>query len=229
MHANTPPMSSGPRIWLAIALAGALPAAAQSGWDALPAAERALLAPWQSRWNGLESEQRERLLRNTRHWLGLDAAQRAELQTRLAAWNALPPAERARIRERAAAWQGMDEAERAVLRASFTQLRAMAPIEREQMREAFAQVGASERRTLLVAEDELALVQVAQQAFAFVPPEERGATLDMLRALHAADRTRLAELARRLEPEQRAELRRELLARAPQTRGAYLRQRLQQG
>lgn len=222
-------MTDRRRWWLAVALAAALPAAAQSAWESLPEAERALLAPWQGRWDTLDAEQRDRLRRNTRHWLGLDATQRAALQARLAAWDALPPAERARIRERAAAWQRMDEGERASLRASFGRLRAMAPIEREQLREAFAQLGTSERRTLLVAEDDLALAEVARRAFAFVPPDERGATLDMLRALPEADRTRLGELARRLDAAQRAQLRRELLAQPREARGAYVRQRLQRG
>ena len=214
-------------IWLAWALALALPAAAQSGWQSLPEAERALLAPWQARWDALDAAQRERLRRNTRHWLGLDAAQRAALTARLAAWDTLPPAQRTQTRAHAEAWERMDESQRARLRASRATLQAMAPVERDAMHAAFEQLGTSERRNLLVAQDELALAEVAQQAFAFVPPEERTATLDMLRGLLPAERLRLATLARRIGPDQRAVLRRELLAKPRSERGAYLRARLE--
>ena len=212
--------------WLVLALCAALPAAAQSGWDALPAEERALLAPWQTRWEALDAAQRERLRRNTRHWLSLDAAQRAQLQARLAAWEAMPPAQRAQIRERAAAWQRLAPSEQAALRASHAQVQAMAPVERAAMRDAFAQVGTSEKRALLVGENEQALAEVAREAFAFVPPDARGATLDMLRSLAPGDRELLATLASRIGPEQRDPLRRELLARPRAQRGAYLRERL---
>ena len=212
--------------WLLVALAASWAAAAQTGWDVLPNEERALLAPWEARWDALEPAQREQLRRNTRHWLALDAAQRTALQSRLAAWDALPAAERARIREHAATWQQMSEEERAAVRASHARLQAMAPVERDAMRTAFDQLGTSERRALLVVGDERALAGVAQQAFAFVPPEERAATLDMLRAMPAAERERLATLARRIGPDERATLRRELLARPPPQRAAYVLERL---
>lgn len=215
------------RAWLTLALAVALPAAAQSEWQSLPEAERAVLAPWATRWDALDAAQRERLRRNTQHWLGLDRAQRAALEARLAAWDALPPAQRTRIREHAAAWEKMDEGQRAALRASRMRLQAMAPMERAALHVGFEQLGSSERRTLLVTEDALALAQIAQQAFAFVPPEERAATLDMLRTLPPADRLRLATLARRIGPEQRAELRKDLLATPREERAAYLRRRME--
>lgn len=216
------------RLLFVLALAAALPAVAASGWEDLAAAERELLAPWQSRWDTLDAAQRDRLLRNTRHWLGLDEAARVRLQARIAAWDALPPAERARIRERAVAWRAMDETERQALRLSRHALQAMAPIEREQLREAFAQLGTSQKQALLVAQDEQDLAQIARKAFAYVPPEERTATLEMLRGLSAQDRARLGELARRLGPDRRAELRRELLARPREQRAAHIQQRLAQ-
>ncbi len=201
-------------------------AAQTVAWDALAPAERDQLAAWREPWPKLQPEQQQRLLRNARHWLGLSEGERLALQHRVDAWNTLPAAERARIREHAAAFERLGPQERAALEASYRRAQTMAPVERDALRQEFEQLGPSERRTLLIGEAERELASVAQQAFAFVPSEEQPATLDMLRGLAPGDRTRLATLARRIGPEARSQLRRELLALSREQRSAYLRKRL---
>ncbi len=86
----------------------------------------------------------------------------------------------------------------------------------------------AERRAFLMGARARETADVARRAFAFVPPEERPATLQMLREFAPEDRQRLRELAHRLGPAQREELRRDLLRRPPGERSAYLRDRLGQ-
>ena len=83
-----------------------------------------------------------------------------------------------------------------------------------------------ERRAFLLGARTRDMAEVARRAFAFVPPEERPATLQMLRDLVPEDRQRLRELARRLGPAERETLRKELLQIEPAARSAHLRARL---
>lgn len=214
-------------LWLLLLSgAGSAWAAEAIGWDSLSAPERELLQEWEPRWASLPDEQQQRLRDNAQAWLRLTPEERAGFRARAGAWDALPAAERARRRERFEAFQRMPPEEQARLRREFQRFRGLPPEQRRRLREEFERMTPAERRAFLLGARARETAEVARRAFAFVPPEERPATLQMLREFLPEDRRRLRALAQRLPPPAREELRRELLARSVAERSAYLRERL---
>jgi hypothetical protein len=102
------------------------------------------------------------------------------------------------------------------------------PGQRRALREEFQRMGPEQRRAFLLGARARDTAEIARRVFAFVPPEERAATLLMLRELAPEDRKRLRELARRGGPEHREQLRLELLRRVPADRPAWIREQLEQ-
>lgn len=210
------------------AMAAAPGAPAQ--WDTLPASLRADLQPFAAGWDALPGEQREALLSNATTWQQLAPDERERRLQRLQDWLALTPAQRARLRQNYLLWQSMGDAERNAVEREQATLIALDPDARRALRAAFDQLPAETRRALLPppgAPDQ-ALEALARLSFSFVPPAERGVTLDALARLNERERDDLRAISLRLAPWQRETLRRELLAVAPGQRGAWLRERLRQ-
>lgn len=216
--------------WLLLLALGFGPARAAEStmWADLSRPEQGLLAPWAERWPTLAPDQQQRLLGNARAWLKLSPEERAQFHARSGAWEALPPAQRARLRERYEAFQRLPPDEQARLKGEFQRFRQLPQGQRRALREKFERMTPEERRAFLLGARMRDTADIARRAFAFVPPEERPATLDMLRQLGREDRQNLRELVRRLGPGQREELRRELLARPAAERSGWIRQRLGQ-
>jgi hypothetical protein len=116
--------------------------------------------------------------------------------------------------------------QQAGIRHEFQRFGNLPPEQRHRLRAKFEQMPPSERRAFLLGARARELAEVARRAFAFVPPEERARTLEMLRDLPVEDRQRLRELTRRLSPAQREELRRALLQHDRDGRSGLLRERL---
>jgi hypothetical protein len=189
-------------------------------WSALAPSEQELLAPWETRWPALNSEHQQRLRDNARAWLQLTPEEREQFKARIGAWEAMPPGERARLRERYEAFLLLPPEERQRLRRGFQRFRDLPPEQRRRLRQEFERMSPAERRAFLLGAQARDTADTARRAFAFVPPEERPATLQMLRELSREDRQRLRDLVPRLAPEQRDALRRDLLQRDPAQRSA---------
>lgn len=131
----------------------------------------------------------------------------AQLRARQAAWDALPAAAQARLRQVATAFAGL-------------------PIEQQHSLHAqFAEMDALERHGWLLGPELGAEFWALQPLLGYVPEAQRQALLGLLRSLPADQREHLALLSQRTPPQDRAALRRDLLAQGADSRGAWLKQR----
>ncbi|UYK73400.1 hypothetical protein NG828_03425 [Xanthomonas sacchari] len=130
-----------------------------------------------------------------------------QLRARQAAWDALPAAAQARLRQVATAFAGL-------------------PIEQQHSLHAqFAEMDALERHGWLLGPELGAEFWALQPLLGYVPEGQRQALLGLLRGLPADQREHLALLSQRTPPQDRAALRRDLLAQGADSRGAWLKQR----
>lgn len=195
-------------------------------FDALPNAERPLLAPVAATWPRLDPDTRRFLLGQARHWLSLDAAAQAALRERLVAWDALPPAERARRRGALAAWDALSDDERQRVASAHAAWLALPEADRTAWHARFDELPADQREPWWLGPALGQWFSPVQPLFAYVPGAEREPLLAMLRALPPSARDDLATLARRLPAAERELLRRELLDAPPAEREARVRERL---
>ncbi|MBB5885910.1 hypothetical protein GGR71_002989 [Xanthomonas sp. F1] len=131
----------------------------------------------------------------------------AQLRARQTAWEALPAAAQARLRQVATAFAGL-------------------PIEQQHTLHAqFAEMDALERHGWLLGPELGAEFWALQPLLGYVPEAQRQALLGLLRSLPADQREHLALLSQRTPPQDRAALRRDLLAQGADSRGAWLKQR----
>ncbi|HEY2347206.1 MAG TPA: DUF3106 domain-containing protein [Xanthomonadaceae bacterium] len=216
---------------LACAICIAMSAAAQAAgtdWSALDAGTQSLLAPWQDDWNKLPQDERDRLLANAKRWQAMGANARTALLKRDAQWQALAPAERARLRARYAAWQQLPNEERAQVGAAAARFAALPAPQQGALRANFAAQDLGRQLAWLLGPAIGAWIDQAGAWFAFVPADEREATLRMLQDLPADARARLFTLARRLPAHRREQLRRDLMLTPPAQRAALIEQRIAQ-
>lgn len=199
-----------------------------TAFQTLAPEERRLLAPLAGAWPGLDAETQQRLRANARHWLALSPEQQQAMLRRMRAWDALPPAERARRRGAYAAWEALSLTERERVRAAAARIAALTPDQGRALRDAFESLPADQRQEWWLGPDIGADFAKLRPLFAYTPENERPGLLALLRALSPAARADLALLARRLPANQRENLRRDLLAAAPETREALIRERLAQ-
>ena len=216
--------------WLTALVAGLCFACAQAQpslpWSSLDAEQQEILSAFAARWEQMPLEQRAQLLANAERLRKLPPEQREQLKHKLDQWQAMPADERARLRERFQAFQAMPPGEQDRLRREFERFNNLPPQERQRLRREFEQMSPEQRRAFMLGAKARQAAEVARRLFAFVPPEERQATWDMLQRLSREDRRRMRELVRRMPPWQREELRKELLATPAEGRSDYLRQRL---
>lgn len=161
-----------------------------------------------------------------RRLASLDATARDRLVGRRDAWDALPHAVRGMHRERWLAWRALPPAERAALRASALRHAALAPADRVALRARFDDLDESVRRGWLLGPDLGADYARLHPLVAQVPVDARPVLLDALRGLDAQARDDLSVLAARTPPQDRADLRVELLATPAGQRGRWLRTRV---
>jgi hypothetical protein len=160
-----------------------------------------------------------------RQWDTMSAEQRQAWQLRQRAWEALPLAEREDRRARYAAWRGLDSVQQARLRTAAEAFAALPVAEQAALRARFDTLDAMQQRGWRLGPALGADWPRLQPLFAFVPPDERVASLSLLRQLDAEQRDDLAALAQRLPPQDREAFRRDLLAVPTEQRGAWLRAR----
>ena len=204
------------RWWvLPLALAAATGAAAQSLPPGLLEKARTLPAP-------TEAE----LQRHAAVLAAMTPAQRAAFDTRVAQWDAQVPAAQRERREAWQAWQALPEAERQRLRAAATAFSALPPDQQQTLRAQYDALDGSERRGWLLGPVLGADYPKLHALVAQVPPDQRDALLEALRALSPEGRADLSVLAQRTPPQARDALRTELLAQPAPQRDAWLRDRL---
>ncbi|PPT82304.1 hypothetical protein XthCFBP4691_17475 [Xanthomonas theicola] len=129
------------------------------------------------------------------------------------------------MRERQAAWAALDAAVQARLRQVAGAFAGL-PVEQQRtLRAQFAALDALERHGWLLGPELGSEFWALQPLFGYVPSAQRPALLGLLRTLPVEQRKHLAVLSQRTPPQQRAALRRALLAQDADARGAWLRQR----
>ena len=204
-------------------VAAAAPAAPPENSDAFPEGLSAL-TPWAESWPRLQPEQRAELLARARRWEALGEAERLRLEQRAAAYRTLPRRQRAELRERHARWAGFDAATQSTLRALEAGVSAATPEQQAALRAQFDGLPEAVRRGLLAGKTP-ELAELAREAFAFVPEDERETTIELLRGLGEPEHGLLRRMARRLDPAAREALRAELIAAEPAARAALVRER----
>jgi hypothetical protein len=186
-----------------------------------PPAELTALAPWARRWADLAEPQRRQLLAHARLWQALTAAGQQRVLDRAAEFQALPPLQRVELRARFARFRELSPELRSGLLANARGLAQAAPVEQQRLRAEFAALPLAVRRGLMAGKS-AELAELAREAFAFVPAEERDATVALLRGLSAREHALLRAMSRRLDPAQRETLRGELLAAEPAERAGLI-------
>lgn len=135
---------------------------------------------------------------------------------------ALTPAQ---LRERQAAWDALDATVQARLRQVASAFAGLPAEQQHTLRTQFAALDALERHGWLLGPELGSEYWALQPLFGYVPDAQRTALLGLLRTLPAEQREHLALLSQRTPPQERATLRRELLAQGADARAAWLRQR----
>lgn len=194
-----------------------------SDWHAQPAPVRAMLSDWQPHWQRLGLAQRLLLLENAALWLRLDSTGQQQLRERLQQWRTLDPSQRARLRLRHDSLTQRPIVEQQRIGLQQQRFAALSPPRQQALRAQYAALPAGQRQAYLLGHQARAVAALAQQVFAFVPPEERRATLQMLHALAPEDRAVLQRLAARMPPWRREQLRTELLQLPAGERSRFLR------
>ncbi|UYB52895.1 hypothetical protein OCJ37_02710 [Xanthomonas sp. AM6] len=146
----------------------------------------------------------------------------APAATAVAAPPALTPAQ---LRERQAAWDALNAPVQARLRQVANAFAGLPVEQQHTLRAQFAALDALERHGWLLGPELGSEYWALQPLFGYVPDAQRQALLGLLRTLPAEQREHLALLSQRTPPQDRAALRRDLLAQAADTRAAWLRQR----
>ena len=126
---------------------------------------------------------------------------------------------------RIAAWQALPAYEQAQLRAADGAFAALPAAEREALQARFAALDGMERRGWWLGPALGADWPSLQPLLGYVDEHERDAVLAALRALPAGARAQLGELGRRTPADERATLRRELLAQPADRRAGWIEQR----
>ncbi len=189
-----------------------------------PPADLPALTPWALQWPRLLPTQRAQLQQRAQQWEQLDEAARLRFEQRAQAYRELAPLARSELRERHARWRSFDAATRSTLRALEAGFARATPQQQAALRTQHQALPEAVRRGLLAGKS-AELAELARDAFAFVPEDERERTLDLLRELGATEHGLLQRMARRLDPAARESLRSELLAADPAARASLIRER----
>ena len=147
---------------------------------------------------------------------------------RILAWDALPAAVRRERREHWQAWQALPLDEQQRVRAAAIAFAALPAGQQQALHLQFTQLDGSTRRGWLLGPALGADYVALQPLLAQVPIGQRESLLQVLRTMAPAQRRDLAVLAQRTPPQQRAQLRRDLLSTSDANRSAWLRMRMDQ-
>lgn len=174
----------------------------------------------------LQPEDRERLQARAQRWSRWSEAERTAFAERVARWEALPRGARVEARERHAAWRALPSQERARLRAAATAFAAAPPERQQELRARFEAMDLSLQRGWLLGPELGADYPDLQPLLAQVPANEHEALLQVLRSMSPGQRRQLALLVQRTPPQERAQLRSELMSTAAGSRNDWLHDRL---
>ena len=195
-----------------------------SDWSTLDTGTRALLATWSGSWNTLDMASRTQLLANAKRWQAMDANARNAFLQRSLAWQALPPLERARRRARYAAWHGLAPDIQSQLRVAAARFAALPTAQQTDLRARFTALDGDQQQAWLLGPSMGGWIGQARSLFAYVPEDEREATLRMLESLSPDARSALFARAAKLPNAQREQLREKLLDVDPAQREVLLQQ-----
>jgi len=177
-------------------------------------------------WEKLDPARRQQLQQRAATWERWDGAAQQAFLARMTEWDALDWKEQAARRVRYHAWQDLPNYDRARVRAAASGYAQLPDEEREALRERYAALDESERRGWLLGPELGADYPALQPLLAQVPAGEHEALLAALRGLDSMQRRDLAVLVQRTAPQDRDQLRRELVSTAAENRGQWLRTRL---
>lgn len=197
--------------------------ASAADFDALPDAERALLASAQASWTRLDPATRAGLSAQAHDWLQRSLAEQAAVRARVLAWDRLSIAERARQRAPFEAWRQLSALDQQRLRDTARRWSLLPAADQAGLRQRFAALSADAQRLWWLGPTLGRSLAPLAASFAFVPESQRSDFLVVLRSLDERGREDLLQLAQRLEPGERDRLRLALQAQAPAQRSHWLR------
>lgn len=177
-------------------------------------------------WEQLPAERRAELQGRAALWERWSEAEREAFLARMTEWDALDRDEQARRRMRYRAWQSLSNYDRARVRAAATGFGQLPPGEQQELLERFQGLDERERLGWLLGPELGADYPALQPLLAQVPEHEHEGLLAALRGMNARERADLAVLVQRTSPQDRDQLRRELISTAAANRGQWLRMRL---
>jgi hypothetical protein len=143
-----------------------------------------------------------------------------------AGWSALVPAQQRDLRARYAAWRALPESERQRIRQAAARVAALSAAERDALRARFAGQDQLHRDGWRLGPQLGALYPKLQPLLGYVPAEQREPLLTLLRQLDPEQLAQLTLIAQRTPPQDRAELRAQLLGVSAAGRGAWLREKV---
>lgn len=141
-------------------------------------------------------------------------------------WQALAPAQQRDLRARYAAWQALPETERQRIRQAAARVAGLPATEREALRARFADQDQLHRDGWRLGPQLGALYPKLQPLLGYVPAEQREPLMALLRRLDAEQLAQLTLISQRTPPQDRAELRAQLLAVSAAGRSAWLREKV---
>lgn len=157
----------------------------------------------------------------------MDPAREASaLSARMRQWDSLPGRVRGMRRGQWQAWRALTSHERIQLRGIAQRWRAVDPQKQQGLRERFLAQSSDARNGWWLGPALGRDWPRINALFAFVDAGQRGALLQLLRQTDSEGWDVLARLAQITPPEEREQLRTELLAQAPSQRGAWMREQL---
>lgn len=176
----------------------------------------------------LPAPTQEELRRHAATLAAMTPAQREAFAGRVAEWDALVPARQRERREAWQAWLALPEGERARMQAAASTFAALPAEQQQALRARFDALDGSDRHGWLLGPELGADYPALHALVAQVPPPQREALLAALRAMTPRTRANLAVLSQRTPPQQRDELRTQLLAVPRAQRDGWLRERMAQ-
>lgn len=141
-------------------------------------------------------------------------------------WASTPPADQRELRARYAAWQALSEAERQRVRHAAGAVAGLAPAQQAELRSRFSTQDQLHRDGWLLGPTLGVLYPKLQPLFGYVPPEQRAPALALLRQLNDGELAQLSLISQRTPPQDREEIRNQLLALPAAGRDAWLSEKV---
>lgn len=184
----------------------------QIAFDQLPPQEQNLLKAGMNLWPQLDAASQTQLRAQAQHWLKLSPAEQQTLLLKQRQWDRLPFQDKASQRTRYAAWQSLGAQDQKQISATYQQWRLL-PVEKQQALKAkFSQQLPEYQQAWILGPTLGRDAQSMNAWLMFLPQEQIKPWLMLLRELSSEERSKLVNLGKRWNQQQRDTFRTRLLS-----------------